>query len=339
LEELNKPADYSALQAQMAERQRVGRDDMFASVLAGIGPEAVRGMQEPLLKNALAARQPLKVEGGQIDELGQIMMDPAFQRNKLIDQARNRLQQLDALEQRAQTDAEKAALAHERNLMLGIAASIAASARQNKEDATTDFGVSLAGNRVSRTKGGNLIEHRPDGTNVPYTGQVIPKTDLSKEVKGVQEINANIARADDVIQRMEANPGMFGIKPGLISKIPIDIVQSHLMKRVLSPEQLRDRALIMRQAAQEVHDIYGAALTKGETARSLSWAINPGESEETTAAKIYAARDWAKQNLHKFSGASQSIAGQRAPGGAQSNPPQTPKTMSGAPPGWKIERE
>src|SRR5262245_16789941 len=61
LDRLMAPPDYGQLSQQMRNRAAGGMDDMYAAVLAGIGPEAVRGMQEPLLKKSLAAQAPMSI--------------------------------------------------------------------------------------------------------------------------------------------------------------------------------------------------------------------------------------------------------------------------------------
>lgn len=328
LDDLSKPADYSQLSSQMRARSRAGMDDMYASALAGIGPEAVRGMQEPLLKQALSTRQPMKVEGGQIDESGQAMMDPGFQRNRRVEQLRLRLADLDAKELRAVNDSEKNALAHERNQVLVLLRMIQSQNNPWAQNAST-WGYTPEGERVVEDRQGNQFKIGADGSRTRYTGPTIPRTAFEKNTQAAMTLQGNVNRATDLIELAKSNPEAFSLKAAAVGMTP-SIIQSRIMPRVLTEEQMKVRNYVNRQAAREIHEIYGAALTMGEGKRAAQWAIEPGESVESVLTKLQAARDWAEQAMGAQGNAASNIARGRMPN--SSNPAPAGKL----PPGWGV---
>lgn len=323
LDEANKPPDYSKLQEQMRDRQAGAQDDMYASVLAGMGPEAVRGMQEPILKQSMAARQPMKVEGGMIDHEGRVMIDPAHQSAKKVDQLRNRLAQLDTLEAKIVSDADKAALAHERNQIMLMIKAMGASAAGGKEPKASTWGFAPDGRRIIEDQQGNQYVINPDNSRTPYSGPGQGKAAAEKGAGQVTNLEGNVKRSDALIELAKANAKAFGLTPALVAMTP-DIVSSRVMPKVLNPDQLAARNYIQRQAAVEIHEIYGAALTMGEGRRAAGWAVNPGEGIDSVLSKLQAARDWAAQAKVNQGAAANAMATSRAGGQPQAPQMQLP---------------
>ena len=340
LDKMTATPDYSQLSRQMQQRSAQGMDDMYASVLAGIGPEAVQGMQQPLLKNALAARQPMKVEGGQIDENGQVMLDPSFQRNKVADQLRNRLAQIDALEVRMQSDAEKAALAHERNMVLLLMRQMGLQMNQQNQGAST-YGFTPEGQRVVEDRQGNQYVINQDGSRTRYMGPSTPRTAYEKNVQTAMQGQGSLERINKLIDLTNQNPEAFGLGAAATSMLP-DIAQQRVMPKVLTPEQMVARNYIQRQAAEEIHQIYGAALTMGEGHRAAQWAIGPRDSFESVIGKLTAARDWVSQNMSSQGVAAGVSADVRRNPNGPATPPAPPANVPPArgggslPPGWSV---
>lgn len=340
LDKVSGPTDYTQLSRQMQDRSRAGMDDMYASVLAGLGPSAVHGLQEPLLKNALAARSPMKVEGGMIDENGRVMIDPAFQKNKIADQLRNRLLQLDQLEAKVGSDQEKAALAHERNLIMLMMQQMRVDMNQNNQSAST-YGFTPDGRRIVENRQGVQFVENPDGSLTRYMGPSTPKAAYEKNIQGAMGLQGNVNRLDALIGLAQKNPEAFGLAAAATSFLP-DIAQQRVMPKVLTPEQMVARNYIQRQAADEIHQIYGAALTMGEGHRASQWAIGPRDSVETVMSKLQAARDWAAQTMIAQGVAPNAAAqGRVNPGNVPPTPqgPSVPAGMppssgQGLPPGW-----
>lgn len=340
LDALNQPPDYSQLQQQQRERTGAARDDMFASALAGIGPEAVQGFQQPLLKHALAARQPLKIEGGQIDESGRVMLDPAFQQNKKIEALRGRLAQLDALEARIASDADKAALVHERNMIMTLIAQIRAS--QGGQQGSATWGFTAGGNRIVE-RNGVQFEEMPDGSFKRFIGVGTPKTNFEKNAQSAMQLQGSIARSDALLEQVDKNPKAFGLAASVTSMLP-DIIQQRVMPKVLNADQLAVRNYVQRQAADEIHQIYGAALTMGEGMRAAQWAIGPKDSFESTMSKLHAARAWAMQTVQGQGTAANNAAASRLNNGGQppaNNLPGGIPAPGGAklPNGWSVREK
>lgn len=336
LDRLDKPTDYSQLSDQMRQRSAAGMDDMYASALAGLGPEAVRGFQQPLLKQALAARQPLQVEGGQIDDQGRVMIDPAFQKNKQAEQLRQKLAEIDRQERQIMSDDQRTALSHERNMVLLLMQQLRDANGMSGKGGASTWGYTPKGERIIEDRQGNQWVEQPDGSRIRYMGPGIQKGPFERNVQGSMDLQGSVNRADQLIQLAEANPDSFGIVPALVAMTP-SIVQSRLMPKVLTPEQQTARNYIQRQAAEEIHQIYGAALTMGEGRRAAQWAIEPGEGIESVLAKLKSARDWASQTMMSKGSAANEQARQRL--GNSQTPTPTPAAGSpGAiPPGWSVK--
>lgn len=188
LDELSKPVDYTQLQSQMAGRQQSGERDMMASMLAGMGPRAVQGLQAPLARQASAQMGPLQVEGGMITPDGQLMMDPGFQQQRKVDAIRARLNQLDQMELRAFDMREKNEIARERNQIMLMVAAMRKGG--GGDGAAGQFGGPAVvvgkdeqGSEVYRhTKSGQLFRYDQGGVPQPYQGDIFSKTPLPPSV-------------------------------------------------------------------------------------------------------------------------------------------------------------
>lgn len=333
LEEANKPADYSQISSQMRDRSARSQDDVYAAALAGLGPEATKGFQAPILKQAMEARQPMKVEGGVVDEEGRVMLDPAHQSAKKADQLRNRLAQLDTLEARITSDAEKSALAHERNhIMQQIALIRAESSGGGRGGHASTYGFAPDGRRVVEDRNGNQFIINPDNSREPYTGASTPKARFENNAQAVMALQGAQARSDKLIEMVDKNPEAFGIKPTLVSAMP-DMIQGRVMPKVLTAQQLAVRSEVLRQAAVEIHQIYGAALTMGEGHRASQWAIGKNDSPDMIISKLRSARDWAKTAQSAQGNAAQEVAAGRT-GAPSPSAPAAP-----LPGGWSVREK
>ena len=105
---LGAPPDYAPMQAQMRERGGTGYDLMRASILAGMGPRDMQGMQGALAKMGAEQFQPMKVEGGEIDTEGRLTVDPGFKRQQELARLRGNIEHLEKMKLQATTAAERA---------------------------------------------------------------------------------------------------------------------------------------------------------------------------------------------------------------------------------------
>jgi hypothetical protein len=118
---------------------------------------------------------------------------------------------------------------------------------------------------------------------------------------------------------VESNPDAFGLRSAAVAAMP-GAVQGYAAKAVgLTPEQLEARSTVLRQAAQEINELYGAALSMGEQARANTFLPNPSDPPEMLISKLKAARDWAQTQVGRYSSGVQGAAKARsgdAPGSA-----------------------
>ena len=309
LDVVSKPPDYTQLSQQIQARSADNMDNAYAAALAGLGPEAIQGFQPALLKQAMAAQQPMKVEGGFIDPSGRVMMDPGYQQQKKTEMLLTKLHQLDVLEQRVTSDQEKIAIAHERNMVLALIGQMRAEMGGGRGGAST-WGFAPDGRRIVEDRNGNQYVINQNGSRELYTGIGTQKAPFEKNVQASQELSGRVMSADKLIALADANPEAFGLTPTVVSALP-DMVQGRVMPKVLTPEQLQVRNQVLRQAAIEIHEIYGAALTMGEGHRASQWAIGKNDSDEMVINKLRAARDWAEQKRQALGQAANTVAGTR----------------------------
>jgi hypothetical protein len=151
LAKLNEEPDYTQLAQAARQRGTDSFDTARAAILAGMGPRDMRGMQAPLMQQAMALQAPMKVEGGQIDSSGNVMIDPGFRRQKQAEMLQQNIAKLEALKQSAITAEERQrADAMQREMMLelrrmglGIAAENAATRRMIAESKTGEGQLSV----------------------------------------------------------------------------------------------------------------------------------------------------------------------------------------------------
>lgn len=262
-----------------------------------------------------------------------------MQRSNINSQIENRgilagiaQQGADTARQRAQSDASNQVV------MQGIARDNADTSRMIAQRARSGDGgpggtFSQAGFTpqgepvVSNRSGMNfLIGVQPDGkpTYTPYQGPMIPKASFDKEVMAAADLSSIAARADGLVKQVEQNPAAFGLRSAAVSAMP-GALQSYAAIAVgLTPEQLRARSTVLRQAAQEINELYGAALSMGEQARANTFLPNASDEPGMLIAKLMAARDWAKTQLGRYSpgvmNAARSRAGASAGGGSSNVP-------------------
>lgn len=143
----------------------------------------------------------------------------------------------------------------------------------------------------------------------PYTGDVVGGSDFSKGVVKRREAEGDIRRVDDIITKVESNKEAFGNIPALASSqwMP-NAIGSRIINKNLTPEQRQARTAVAQEAAQAINQIYGAALSAGESARADQWAYKATDSFETTMTKMKQARAWAAANADKYGGGRKSEA-------------------------------
>lgn len=341
LDELDSnDVDTSALQAYAKQQGQAGDAAMLNALAAQFAGENFQPVQTQYLKRALAAQEPMKVGQGMLTPDGQYIKDPfaardtrraslerqyntlgvALDRQEARDQARqDRLDKI-ADDQRYRNDR---AVADERYRRDMIELRRDAIASKSEPGSFTHEGFTPDNKRVvtnSKSGASYVLTLNPDGTPnyAPYGGSVIPKSSYEKEVSAATEALASAKRSDDIIQKVEANPEAFGIGASLVSMLP-NAVQGRVGNMVLNSETMKTRSDVLRQAAQEINQLYGAALSAGESARAATFIPDAKDPPELIIQKLKAARDWAYSNASKHGTAIRQSAESRGVPSSQGN--------------------
>jgi len=297
-------------------------------------------VQAQFLKRAAAAAEPMKIGGGMMTPQGQFIKDPFAQR----DQRRTALERQALGLERMATEEERTAQAREDRLAQQAMVNEFTRQGKNLQERMFEWRKAEAANKggsavgsfspagftpqgqqvVTNTKSGvsYVLSLQPDGTPnyTPYQGAMIPKGTFDKEVGAAGDLSAVAARADTLVKMVESNPDAFGLRSAAVSALP-GAVQGYAAKAVgLTPQQLEARSTVLRQAAQEINDLYGAALSMGEQARANTFLPNPSDPPEMLMSKLKAARDWAKTQMNRYSPAVTNAATQRS---GSASPPAT----------------
>lgn len=335
LEDLeSKDVDTSALQAFAKQQGEAGQSAMLNALAAQYAGENFQPVQAQFLKRAAAAQEPMKLGAGMLTPDGQYLKDPFAAR----DSRRAALERQASGLEKTITDQERAEQLRQDRLQqqevtnefrrqgLSLQERIAEMRRDmrggQQAGSFTPAGFTPQGQQVvTNTKSGvsYVLSLQPDGTPnyTPYSGAMIPKATFDKEVGAAGDLSAVAARADKLVQQVEANPGAFGLRSAAVATVP-GALQGYAAKGLgLTEEQMAARSTVLRQAAQEINELYGAALSLGEQARANTFLPNAGDPPEVLISKLKAARDWAKTQLGRYSpgviGASQARTGKSAP--------------------------
>lgn len=329
--------DLGALQ-QMARQQSEQGDMATLNALAAqFAGESFQPLQAQFLKRASAAREPMKIGGGMLTPDGQFVRDPFADRQQQL----SRLDRLIGAEQDDITAEDRAAQLRQdrldkeirdredkerdRELRKTLAEMVRAGRSQSGQAGTfSPSGFTPQGQQiVTNSKSGvsYLLQVQPDGTPsyTPYQGPMIPKATFDKEVGGAIDLTASANRADMLINQVEQNPSAFGLRGAAVSATP-SALQGYTARAIgLTPQQLEVRSTVLRQAAQEINELYGAALSMGEEARASTFLANANDQPEMILSKLKAARDWARTKTGRYSPGVMNAAGARS-GGAPAQP-------------------
>lgn len=335
---MSQPLDYSGIQTFAKQRGQEGEQAMLNALAAQYAGEQFQPLQQQLMKTAAGAREPIKMGGGMITGAGQFIKDPEAAQDKEVALLLNQAKAYEQMAQTAETARERieAQRKHDQTMeqlrVMGLGLQqqgldLRRQIAQNSNSAVGSFaqaGFTPQGQQVvTNTKSGvnYLLNVQPDGTPsyTPYQGPTIPKATFEKEASAAGDLSAVAARADQLVKQIEDNPSAFGLRSAAIGAVPGPF-QGYAAKAVgLTPQQLEARSTVLRQAAQEINELYGAALSMGEQARANTFLPNPADPPEMLISKLKAARDWAKTQMGRYSPGVVNAAGARS-GGPQPAP-------------------
>lgn len=114
----------------------------------------------------------------------------------------------------------------------------------------------------------------------------ISKPEWDKRTQEVQREAAAMARIKGIIQRLQANPETFGDVVAFLSGATPTFVSDRALIKKLTPEQRNLRAEILRESAQAIHELYGAALTSTEEKRAMGFNVDQTSPPEKVVAAL-----------------------------------------------------
>jgi len=321
--------DFSQFQTFAKQRAQQGDAAMLNALAAQFAGEGFAPVQEQYIKKAAASRDPMKLGSGVITAEGEYLKDPEVAQNK---KAEFLLQQAKAYETMASTaETARERIANERRArefnemykmeMLGLRRDMAAN--KSEPGSFTLEGYTPDNQRVvTHSKSGQsfILGMNPNGTPsyTPYGGPATPKAAFEKNVAAAQTFQSKADSSDALVKQIESNPGAFGLTAAAVSRLPAS-VQGRVAAKVLDENALKLRSDVLRQAAMEISDIYGAAQSVGEAARAATFIPAAEDPPEIVMEKLKAARDYARSNARALGGAVNQAARDRS-GGQQPAP-------------------
>jgi len=294
------PNSIDAYRTRAANLYQQGAD-MYNSAL-----DAQEGQGESSMLNALAAQyagenfQPVQAQ------YLKKAMGAEDTKSKRAEFLMSQAKAYEQIAQSADTARERMAAEQQyRAIMAGIAGMNAQTNRMRAEQGAgghfTQSGYTPDGKQlVTNNTGMNFVLEQGAGGQpiyTPYTGASIPKASFEKSVVDAQGLQGTAARADALVKQVEENPAAFGLRGAAVSALPGG-AQGYAARAVgMTPEQMEARATVLRQAAQEVNDLYGAALSMQENAKAATFIPNASDDPTAIITKLKAARDWANSKL------------------------------------------
>lgn len=263
----------------MADRQQ--RAGMLPLALAAslAGDKRISAVGGALAQDALKARGPQRLgNAGWLTEDGTVIKDP-FQEEE-SDQRRKDV----ALNLALQTSNTQALR------------------RLSTENTFTQAGRTPEGKPVVSNRTGQtyIVENGPNGPSyTPYSQNIIPAATYDKNVQAVQDALGSVRRSDAILDQVAKNPDAFGFVAQGVSKLP-QFAQGRAAEVLLPPETMKARTDVLRSAAQEISQLYGAALSLGEQARANTFIPNQDDPPQVVIQKLKAARDWAHATTQNY---------------------------------------
>jgi hypothetical protein len=332
---MDTPMDYSGLQKFAKQRGDQGDSAMMNAMAAQFAGEGFAPLQQQLLNKAADSRDPIKMSGGLITQDGSFVKDPEASQDKQVRMLLQRSAQLSRIAETAATAQERAAARVARNEINDYFKQQSIDMQRQSMGLRQDMYAARGGpgnfslegyspdNKrvVTNSKSGQsfIMGATQDGTPSyePYTGSVTPKGTYEKNIALAQTFTNKADSADSLIAKIEANPEAFGVGAAVISRLP-GAIQGRVAAMALDDNTLKVRADVLRQAAMEISDIYGAAQSAGEAARATTFIPAAEDPPEIILEKLRAARDYARMNADAFGGSINETVRERS-GSPQSN--------------------
>jgi hypothetical protein len=325
----NTEPDMKQLQEFARQRGQQGESSMLTALAAQFAGEGFAPLQEQMLKKAAASSEPMKFGAGMLSPDGKYIKDPFATQDKKAEFLMSQAKMYDQLATTAETkQAEQAYRAKQDEIVNEIRLMNAQTMRMNAGNKAepgnfTHEGYTPQNERIvtnSKTGQSFTLGINPNGTPsyTPYMGASIPKASYEKEVTNATEALASAKRAEEIIKKVESNPSAFSLTANAVSMLPISM-QGRVAGTVLNEETLKTRSDVLRQAAMEINQLYGAALSAGESAKAATFIPDAKDPPNVVIDKLKSARDWGYANANKHGSAIRQSAESRG-GSAASNP-------------------
>lgn len=198
--ELSKPADYSQLQDYARQRSQSFLPMALSAALLGRGPQGTEGLAKLASQQAGDAFSPIKVEGGQIDANGNLVMDPGFHRTKELEAIRAHIIRLEAQKATVMSAQEKLRLDNESKLWQQKYQQGMLDSRNEANEIRRDLGTAMLD--VRRDAAGAAAGARNERAADRATAQKFTQSQtLSKEYdKRVGAFSGGLSAAQNLVQ-------------------------------------------------------------------------------------------------------------------------------------------
>jgi hypothetical protein len=328
-----KPGGRSTEDTQVRKQQNANQ---YALGLAAMlsGNEQFQNVGAQVLKQALGDREERVTNQGTYDPFsGTFAPNAEYQRDKLEGRLQGAMQARSsaddkraAAREREQTQLFQQSL-HDRDnqqFRMALAAANGGAGGPGGQGSWMPAGYGAKGEYLMRnTKSPIAMAVGTDGSMTPYTGAVIPPAVFEKQAQEVQQANLSASMGANLIAQVEQNPGAFGFKASSLGAMPASGLVTDMF---MGEKELTARAGVLNQAAQVVHDLYGAALTHGEAARARAFIPSENDSAQMTMIKLRAAMKWAQERGGQFGIGVQNVVEARR--GGQDAVPNRPGTQA-----------
>ena len=329
--------DFSQFQKFAKQRAQQGDTAMLNALAAQFAGESFAPVQEQMLKKAAAARDPMKMGSGIITAEGEYLKDPEATQNKKAEFLLQQAKAYETMAATAETARERIAAQRAQEAIMNQMRLMGLNIQQQGLDLRRDLasnkgepgnftheGYTPNNERIvtnSKTGQSFILGLNANGTPsyTPYGGPATPKAAYEKNVAAAQTFQSKADSSDALVKQIEANPDAFGLTAAAVSKLPAS-VQGRVGAKVLDENTLKLRADVLRQAAMEISDIYGAAQSVGEAARAATFIPAAEDPPQIVMEKLKAARDYARSNARSLGGAVNQAARDRSGVGAQAAP-------------------
>src|SRR5262245_13399651 len=302
-----RPDEAALLEMAKRRQEQADRAELRGLELQTLGGERLAPYGGQLLKQAMAAQAPMEIPGGWgTVEGGQVVWNPMKQREAELGHLETQLRGAEAAEARTASAAERRALQQEQLQAKRENAEQQAQLRRDLAAGRAEpvpslqhIGVTPAGETVSyNPKTGQNVISTAEGPK-PYSGPMLSQATLDKQATAVQEAMASSRRTSDLLARVRENPRAFG---GMASLAPYTgtFAGARITEKNLSPAERAVRNDVLREAAQVVNDLYGAALSAGEEKRASAFVPNPQDPPEVVMDKLQAAMRWANSKSSMY---------------------------------------